>query len=98
MSRPPPHSPEIDDEYAELALDMVDEALADYAGELGADTLEAIRAELTDRLLATDAGRQLLRQIQPDPAVHVSGDVTAKGAEAPAAPPKRAAGDDEGSR
>jgi hypothetical protein len=100
MSRPPPSLPEPEDEYLELARGMVDEAMADYEGQLAADVLEAMRAELTDRLLGTEAGRQLLRQIRPDPAVHVSGDVSAPGgaAEPPVAAKKRAAGDDEGSR
>jgi hypothetical protein len=99
MSRPPPSLSEPEDEYLEIARGMVDEALADYEGQLAGGVLEAMRAELTDRLLGTEAGRQLLRQVRPDPAVHASGDVVAAGAEVEGAgaPKKRAAGDGEGS-
>ncbi|MFO0553869.1 MAG: hypothetical protein U0271_36135 [Polyangiaceae bacterium] len=77
-----------------LIEDLLDEALSGMDAVAAAPVLAAIREVLGDTLATTPTGRQLLRQIRPDPVVASTGDVAAPGAnEAPAAPhAKKASG------
>lgn len=65
----------------QLVEDILDEALREYEGILPPAALALLREELGDRLAATAAGRQLLRQVHPDPIVTQSGDEVAPGVE-----------------
>jgi len=63
--------------------DILDEALAEFAGVVPDEVLAAIRAELADQLLTTERGLGLVRQATPDPKVERSADVEVVGAEQP---------------
>lgn len=63
----------------ELAESLVREALQGFEATLAPAELQAIHEELVDRLLVTRAGRELLRQVRPDPTVTTSADLAAPG-------------------
>ncbi len=75
MTEPIPH--DLPDE--DLAESLVAEATRGFEGSVSAQELAVIRDELVDRLLVTKAGRELLRQIRPDPSVTTSADLVAPG-------------------
>ncbi len=59
----------------ELADEIVDEALGEFAGLLPAELLREIHACVADRLVAHPEGRAVLRRAMPDPQMDSSGDV-----------------------
>lgn len=85
--------PHPDDAAVEAILD---EALREYQGVLPPEALALLREELGDRLAATRAGRQLLRQTHPDPVVTASGDEAAPGAQGEAPQNKKKSSSGEG--
>lgn len=63
----------------DVAENLVAQATKGFEASLSPMELTAIRDELVDRLLVTNAGRELLRQVRPDPSVTTSGDLAAPG-------------------
>ncbi len=63
----------------DLAESLVAEATQGFEASVSTMELAAIRSELVDRLLVTRAGRELLRQVRPDPSVTTSADLATPG-------------------
>jgi hypothetical protein len=91
---PPGRSP-MPKEPTEDAMvnELVEGALAGWEALLPPEALARIRGSLMETLRVHPDGRQLLRQLRPDPTVQQSGDVPREGAtEAEAEPRVRKAG------
>lgn len=63
------------DEDDALIEELLDEALEGYEGLAPPEVVAAIRAQIGDVLAATPRGRQLLRQVRPDPSADRSGEL-----------------------
>lgn len=73
------------DQDEPLLDELVTEALKDFQGVVPPEVMKAIRDNIADALGATASGRQLLRQMRPDPSVNKSAEVEKFPGEASAA-------------
>jgi len=72
------------DQHDPLIDELVTEALQDFEGVVPPEVMKAIRDNIADALGATANGRQLLRQMRPDPTVNKSAEVEKFPGESPA--------------
>lgn len=76
---------EEEDRRADLAFELVEEALADYEHLLTPELFEVMRAVMVAELLDTPEGQRTLREVSADPVVGASGAVAKEGAPSVAA-------------